>query len=53
MVDVLVSLAETRENLLREYVIARGGEKAAILAKILEIEAEMEEEKSRRRLIRT
>ncbi len=52
MADVLVSLAETRENLLREYIIAKGSEKAAILAKILEIEAEMEEEKSRRRFTR-
>jgi hypothetical protein len=49
MPDVLVSLTETRENLLREYVIARGAERASILANILEIEAEMEDEKSRRR----
>lgn len=43
MPDVLVSLTETRENLLREYVIARGAERATVLAKILETEAEMEE----------
>lgn len=52
MPDVLVSLTETRENLLREYVIARGAERATVLAKILETEAEMEEEKTRRRFAR-
>ncbi|MBS3942800.1 MAG: hypothetical protein KGZ32_00970 [Dethiobacter sp.] len=52
MPDVLVSLTETRENLLREYVIARGAERATVLAKILEIEADMEEEKTRRRFAR-
>ncbi|HOB86240.1 MAG TPA: hypothetical protein PKO38_00955 [Bacillota bacterium] len=50
MRDLLLNLSETRENLLREYFIARGAEKASILAKILEIEAEIEEEKNRRRL---
>ena len=50
MPDVLVSLTENRENLLREYVIAKGAEKATVLAKILEIEAEIEEEKNRRRV---
>lgn len=48
MPDVLVSLSEARENLLREYAITRGADRAAVLAKILELEAEMEEEKSRR-----
>ncbi|MEW5783543.1 MAG: hypothetical protein AB1767_00400 [Bacillota bacterium] len=48
MPDVLVSLTETRENLLREYVISRGAERASVLAKILEVESEMEDEKNRR-----
>lgn len=52
MPDVLVSLTETRENLLREYIIARGAERATVLAKILEIESEMEDEKSRRQFAR-
>jgi len=50
MADILTTLAETRENLLREYVIAKGAEKAAVLAKILEVEAEIEGEKQRRKL---
>lgn len=45
MADILVTMTETRENLLREYVIAKGAEKATVLAKILEIEAEIESEK--------
>ena len=53
MPDVLVSLAETRENLLREYVISKGGERATVLSRILEIEAEIEEEKNRRLLSRS
>lgn len=48
MADILVTLAETRENLLREYIIARGAERATVLARILEIEAEIETEKQRR-----
>ncbi|HOB29053.1 MAG: hypothetical protein WAQ32_06485 [Dethiobacteria bacterium] len=51
MADILVTLTETRENLLREYVIAKGAEKATILAKILEIETEIEEEKQRRQIV--
>lgn len=50
MADILTTLAETRENLLREYVIAKGAEKAAVLARILEVEAEIEGEKQRRKL---
>jgi hypothetical protein len=50
MADILVTLAETRENLLREYIIAKGAERATVLAKILEIEAEIELEKERRQL---
>jgi len=52
MPDMLVSLTENRENLLREYVIARGAERASILAKILEIEADIEDEKNRRQMVR-
>jgi hypothetical protein len=52
MPDVLLSLEESRENLLREYVISRGADKATILAKILEVEAEIEDEKNRRHLSR-
>ena len=52
MPDVLVNLAETRENLLREYAISKGAERAIVLSKILEIEAEIEEEKNRRLLSR-
>ncbi len=50
MADILVTLTETRENLLREYIIAKGVEKATVLAKILETEAEIESEKQRRQL---
>ncbi len=50
MPDVLVRLTEARENLLREYVITKGAERAKVLANILEIEAEIEEEKTRRHL---
>ena len=53
MADLLVTLAETRENLLREYIIVKGAERAAVLAKILEIEAEIEDEKKRRQAVRT
>ncbi len=53
MPDVLVSLTEARENLLREYVVTRGADRAAILAKILEVESEMEDEKSRRDFFRS
>ena len=53
MADMLVTLAETRENLLREYVIVKGAEKAAVLAKILEVEAEIEDEKKRRQIVET
>ena len=53
MPDVLVSLVETRENLLREYVISRGADRAAVLAKILEIETEIEDEKNRRNISRS
>ena len=51
MADILVTLAETRDNLLREYVIARGAERATVLAKILEIETEIEDEKQRRQIM--
>jgi hypothetical protein len=51
MADILVTLAETRENLLREYIIAKGAERATVLANILEIEAEIELEKQRRQLM--
>jgi hypothetical protein len=50
MPDILVCLEESRENLLREYVISRGSDKATVLARILEIEAEIEDEKSRRHI---
>ncbi|NLA05240.1 MAG: hypothetical protein GX881_05960 [Firmicutes bacterium] len=53
MADMLVTLVETRENLLREYVIVKGAEKAAVLAKILEVEAEIEDEKKRRQIAET
>ncbi len=51
MADILTTLSETRENLLREYVIAKGAERATVFAKILEIEAEIEGEKQRRQLM--
>jgi len=46
------NLEESRESLLREYIASRGAAKAVVLAKILEVEAEIEEEKNRRRLLR-
>ena len=49
MPDLLVSLAEARENLLREYSLTRGAARASVLAKILEIEEDIEEEKKRRK----
>lgn len=51
MADILVSLTERRENLLREYIIAKGSERATVLAKILEIEAEIESEKQSRQVV--
>ena len=53
MADILVNLTEARENLLREYVISKGAERAIVLSKILEIESEIEEERSRRQLSRS
>lgn len=53
MADMLVTLTETRENLLREYVMAKGAERAAVLARILEVESEIEEEKQRRQIAQT
>lgn len=50
MADVLVNLNETRENLLREYFITRGAERARVLARILEVEEEIAEEQSRRNM---
>ncbi len=51
MGDMLVTLTEARENLLREYVMAKGAERAAVLSKILEIESEIEGEKKRRQIV--
>jgi hypothetical protein len=50
MPDVLVNLNETRENLLREYFITRGADRAKVLARILEVEEEIAAEQNRRNL---
>ncbi len=50
MADVLVNLNETRENLLREYHIAKGTGRAKVLARILELEEEIAAEKIRREI---
>ncbi len=50
MSDVLLSLNETRENLLREYCISRGADRAKVLVHILDIEEEIHAEGERRNL---
>lgn len=52
MPDVLVNLNETRENLLREYFITRGADRAKVLARILEVEEEIAAEENRRNVAR-
>ncbi len=51
MADILVNLNESRENLLREYCITKGAERAKVLSRILEVEEEIAEEQSRRNII--
>lgn len=53
MTDVLLNLNETRENLLREYCISRGADRARVLARILDVEEEINAEEDRRNLIRS
>ncbi len=47
--DILTTLHRNREDLLREYMLARGIEKAEVLAKILELDEQIEEEEKRKR----
>ncbi len=44
---MLTTLHRNREDLLREYMISRGIEKAEVLARILEIDEQIEEEKKK------
>lgn len=46
--DLLTNLYQNREDLLREYMLARGVEKATVLARILEIDEQIADEKRRR-----
>ncbi|MGI6097177.1 MAG: hypothetical protein ACOYBM_03565 [Dethiobacteria bacterium] len=45
--NMLANLFEVRENLLREFMLTGGESKAEILAKILEIDEQIAEEKAR------
>ncbi len=45
---MLTTLNRAREDLLREYMLAKGMEKAEVLAKILELDYQIEEERNRR-----
>lgn len=42
----LFSLAEARDELLREFMLASGSYKAEILAKIIELDEQMESRKN-------
>lgn len=44
MAEYLHSLYSLREDLLREYMLARGLERATVLAKIIEVDEQIESE---------
>lgn len=46
--DLLTNLTISREELLREYMLARGLEKGKVLTKIIELDEQIEEEKKLR-----
>ncbi len=47
MADLLVNLYRLRDDLLREYMLARGLERATVLTKIIEVDDQIESEKER------
>ena len=49
--NMLNNLNETREILLREFILTGGDSKTEVLAKILEIDEQIEEEKIRASLV--
>jgi len=48
-VDLITNLYQSREDLLREYMLARGTEKAVVMSRILELDEQIEEEKRRQK----
>ena len=48
MADLLTNLYHLRDDLLREYMLAREGlEKAKVLSRIMDVDEQIEEEKVR------
>jgi len=47
--DLLTTLHQSREDLLREYMLARGAERAKVLSRILEMDEQIEDEKQKRK----
>ncbi len=50
MADILTNLYRLREDLLREYMLARGMEKATVLTRIMEVEEEIKDENERQKV---
>lgn len=48
MAELITNLGRLRDNLLREYMLARGLEKATVLARIIDIDEQIENERERR-----
>ena len=49
MAEYLVNLNSLREDLLREYMLSRGMERAKVLSKIMEVDEQIENEKERQK----
>lgn len=47
MAELLENLYRLRDDLLREYMLARGLERAAVLTKIVEVDDQIESERER------
>ncbi|NLI69946.1 MAG: hypothetical protein GX364_03640 [Firmicutes bacterium] len=48
MAELITNLGRLRDNLLREYMLARGLEKATVLTRIIDIDEQIENERERR-----
>ncbi len=49
MAELITNLGRLRDDLLREYMLARGGlEKATVLTRIIDIDEQIENERERR-----
>lgn len=48
MAELITNLGRLRDDLLREYMLARGLEKATVLARIIDIDEQIENERERR-----